>query len=167
MGNFSSSDFVTLNISAADQTTYYSYWGGVIDGYWFDNTTGLTPPLFSSDVLIDSGTAYIIPSRDVFYNYNALWTPNATFVPFGGSEAPGYYYVDCDATAPDFSVVIGGQYVNISSSDLIYRTVNGTCRSSVILGTNAPRSILGMPLFKSNVVVFDGDTNAMHFAPKP
>lgn len=166
MGDFSNTDFVTLNISAADTRSNYAYWGGIIDGTTFDNTSGLTPAMYSSDVLLDSGTAYMIISRDTFTNYNQLWVPSATFVTFTGAEAPGYYYVDCDATAPDLSVVIGGKYINVSASDMIYRTENGTCRSAIVAGTNVPGSILGMPFFKSNVVVFDGDAKAMHIGPK-
>lgn len=166
MGDFSDTEFVTLNISDANKRGAYSFWGGIIDGTTFDNSSGLTPAMYSTDVLVDSGTAYMILGRDTFPNYNQLWVPNATFVAFSGAEAPGYYYVDCDASAPDLSIVIGGKYVNISSTDLIYRTEDGTCRSAVVAGYNAPRSILGMPFFKSNVVVFDGDNEAMHFGPK-
>lgn len=167
MGDFSNTEFVTLPISDAYTHEKYAFWGGAIDGSTFDNSSGLTPAMYRSAVLLDSGTAFLFLGRDTFTNYNQLWVPNSTFVPFGGAEAPGYYYVDCDATAPDLSIVIGGKYVNVSSSDLIYRTENGTCRSSLVAGMNVPSSILGMPFFKSNVVVFDGDARAMHIGPKP
>lgn len=166
MGDFRNTEFVTLPISTADTRATHSFWGGVIDGTTFDNASGLTPAMYTSDVLVDSGTAYMILGRDTFTNYNQLWVPNATFVTFSGAEAPGYYYVDCDATAPDLSVVIGGKYLNVSAQDLIYRTENGACRSTIVAGTNSPRAILGMPFFKSNVVVFDGDAKAMHIGPK-
>jgi hypothetical protein len=109
----------------------YSYWSGIIEGYTFGNNTGPNATnLYQSDVLVDSGTAYMILNPNIFAEYNALWTPPATFVTFTGTQAPGYYYVGCNAAAPDFNIVIVSQNVVIPSGDLIYRTEDGVADPS-------------------------------------
>ncbi|CAJ2512591.1 Uu.00g056060.m01.CDS01 [Anthostomella pinea] len=160
-GDVDTAEFVTLNISADFKKEGYSYWGGNIDGWTYPNDTasGYATP-FATDVLVDSGTAYMKVDRGTTGLYNALWT--------GGSTVSGdYYVIDCNATAPDFSVIIAGETRNISSHDLVYRLADGTCQSSITEAINSPQFILGAPFFKSNLVVFDGDAEAIHVAQKP
>lgn len=160
-GDIDTADFVTLNISDYFKKEGYSYWGGYLDGWTYPNDTasGYATP-FSTQALVDSGTAYMKVDRDSTTIYNALWTGGSTL-------SDGYYVIDCNATAPDFSILIAGQTRNISSNDLVYRLADGTCRSSITEAINTPQFILGAPFFKSNLVVFDGDAEAIHIAQKP
>lgn len=160
--------FATVNISAADTEGEYAYWGGVVDGWTYPTnttTSGYATP-FSSDVLFDSGTAYMVLDRGTFAAYNSLWSGGSELRRTNLTNSPHYYYIHCNATAPDLSIIIGGQTRNISSEDLIYRYPNGTCMSSVTPDDNSPHDILGAPFFKSNVVIFDGDEKAIHVAQK-
>lgn len=159
--------FASVPISAADTKATYTKWGGIVQGWTYPtNTTssGFATP-FASDVLFDSGTAFLRLDVDSFTNYNQLWSGSTPrFQRVSGTEQ--YYYIDCNATAPDFAFLLGGETRNVSSADLIYRLENGTCRSSVTQGVNSPMYVLGAPFFKSNVVVFDGDAQAIHVATK-
>lgn len=160
-GDVDTADFVTLNISDSYKEKGYSYWGGHIDGWTYPNKTasGYAKP-FANDVLFDSGTAYMKVDSISTELYNALWTGGSTL-------SDNYYLIDCNSTAPDFTIIIEDQTRNISSHDLVYRLPNGTCRSSITEQINSPHFILGAPFFKSNLVVFDGDVEAIHIAQKP
>lgn len=106
--------------------------------------------------LIDSGTSLVyVPTADAVA-FNSLFSPAAT------PDSSGTYYVDCSATAPEFSVVIGGYLFPLNPVDLLVPIGNGNCMSGIQdAGTGS--NILGDVFFKNVVAIFDWGNGQMEF----
>jgi len=109
-----------------------------------DDTTNL-------QILVDSGAdAFQVPVAAA-NSLNSYWSP------------PGTYYnegqdlnIECDAVlTQEIGVAIGGVVYRISSEDLIYTNEQGNCWS-LIQGTDGTQGFLiGDPLLKNVLAVFD------------
>ncbi|KAJ7234054.1 aspartic peptidase domain-containing protein [Mycena haematopus] len=87
-----------------------------IDAYTFPGSDALVTA--SNNTLLDSGTTLNWVTSKVAAAFNALFVPPATL-----DEESGMYLVDCDATAPVFTVVI---VPVIGSSENATTCVSGT-----------------------------------------
>lgn len=96
---------------------------------------------------------------------------NKAFNPPGVFDAESHVYiVDCNATTPDFGIILDGQtFWHRSPEDLIYRHVSGFCYSSIAppaeddgIGLN----FLGDAFLRNVVSVFDFGKEEMRFAAR-
>ena len=116
----------------------------------------------SVQYIVDSGTTLnYLPTPDADA-VNALFDPPAY-------EEEGLYYVDCDATAPDISVVIGGMEFATNPVDLkLFIDEGNTCVSGIQDGGAVDESlfILGDVFLKNVLAVFDVGAAEMRFAER-
>ncbi|KAK2608322.1 hypothetical protein N8I77_006940 [Diaporthe amygdali] len=95
---------------------------------------------------------------------------NNAFSPPGAFDAESRLYnVDCNATTPEFGVVLDGQTFWHLSEDLIYRRVDGSCFSSVAPtaeGDGVGLNFLGDAFLRNVVSVFDFGREEMRFASR-
>ncbi|KKK16930.1 hypothetical protein AOCH_005148, partial [Aspergillus ochraceoroseus] len=145
-----------------------SYWAitnqGIAWGDHHQNTTAY-------QTIIDSGSPLISVPESVATAYNALFSSPAA----SWDSTQGAYVVDCNATAPAFSVTIGGQTFALDKSDLVIQTGEDFCLSAIVPGitidvgngTSTPAlHILGAPFLKNVVAVFDFGNHEMKFAAR-
>ena len=149
------------NISpAGNQTAGYYFYTVDIDEYIFpgSNATGLGLTGAGKQAILDTGTTVNWVPTELAKAYNVQFEPAATYV-----EDQGYYFVQCNATVPEFDVVIGGKTFTIDSKDQILRWLWSTDESGeelCISGTqdggdpSDPNTIYLMgDVFLHNVVV--------------
>ncbi|KAJ7623708.1 acid protease [Roridomyces roridus] len=93
------------------------YWFYTVDvaAFVFTDSTSLSTA--NNNTILDTGTTLNYLPTDVAKNYNAGFKPKATF-----DEEQGLYFVACNATAPVFSVNIGGKLFPIDPRDQILTT---------------------------------------------
>ncbi|MCJ1401797.1 hypothetical protein MMC11_005014 [Xylographa trunciseda] len=113
-----------------------------------------------SVVIVDSGTTLLYAPTKVAYAVNAQFNPPAVF-----DESQGAFFVDCNATAPAFGVVIGGATFNINPLDLILYNGGGPCLSG-IQDAGDSFGILGDVFLKNVLAVYDVGASAMIFAAR-
>lgn len=109
-------------------TTQPAYYTLQVDSFNFPGSGSLNTktPL----TILDSGTTLIYVPDAVANAFNKHWSPPAKY-----SKSQGAFVVDCDATAPYFSVTIGGKTFTTTPADLIYPSgTAGQCISSVLRG---------------------------------
>jgi len=80
------------------------------------------------------------------------------------------YFVDCDAVAPVFSVVVGGVAFVVNPRDLIFRAwqdeLTGLCMTAIGSGGTGPY-ILGATFLQNVLAVFDVGYAQMRFIGRP
>jgi len=122
-----------------------------VDEVLYDTTGGNN----SAHYTIDSGTFYnFIPNADAAA-FNALFSPPGRYV-------DGAYLVHCNATAPSFTVVIGGQKFPMNPLDLIQLppVIPGFCWSTILPSENE-ENVLGAVFLKNVLAVFDWGNRQM------
>lgn len=111
--------------------------------------------------IVDSGTSLIyLPQVQVLY-INAAFDPPSTV-----DQNTGYDVIPCNATAPEFGIVIGGTTFYINGEDMILDLDlgGGMCASGVQNGGGAV-NILGDVFLRNVIAVFDVGSAEMRFAP--
>ena len=148
------------NISPTSNKTDYYVYTVDIDSYIFpgSNATGLGLTGAGKQAILDTGTTVNWVPTELAKAYNAQFEPAATYV-----EDQGYYFVQCNATIPEFDVVIGGKTFTIDAKDQILHWLWSTDESGeelCISGTqdggdpSDPKTIYLMGgVFLHNVVV--------------
>ncbi|KAF9871875.1 alpha-l-rhamnosidase [Colletotrichum karsti] len=175
---------VALSSRRPEAKTEYSFYTILPDGYVIKNTT-LAPTsnetLASSKwntavakpagflnsttpTIVDSGTTLMYVPSDIAEAY-ANSIPGAFLEIFSGA-----YYAPCNATLPDFGIVINGHTFYANKDDLLFTsdpTDNGdgttVCLLGVTDGGEGPY-ILGDTMMNSLVTVFDVGAGMMRFA---
>ncbi len=99
-------------------------------------------------MIIDSGYNGLEIPKAVTTALHSAWSPP-------GVDMGTNFFLDCDATLPDFGMRIGGTTFGIKAEDLIGQMPNGTCYSVVIAGLAPNGYSLGDPLLWNTLVVFD------------
>jgi hypothetical protein len=94
-----------------------------------------------------------------------LFDPPGKFL----SDEGGIYFTTCNATVPDFAVVIGGQTLSISAADMLLQdlrdeTQDDYCAIGIQDGDVINNYILGEPFLNNVVAVFDVGASEMRFA---
>ena len=107
--------------------------------------------------VVDSGTTLIYLPNPVSNAINRIF---ATYDPTGGT-----WYADCNATAPSWDLIIGGQSFSIDPRDMIVENSDGVCLSGVQDAFNG-FAILGDVFLKNVLAVFDVGNLEMRFAQK-
>jgi hypothetical protein len=96
---------------SSSKTPLYEFYNTNIDAYVFPGSTKVKT---AGTAILDSGTTLNYVPSAVAKAYNAKWVPPAKFV-----ADEDTYYVNCNATAPAFSVVIGGKSFSIDGRDQV------------------------------------------------
>ncbi|KXH35426.1 hypothetical protein CSIM01_10185 [Colletotrichum simmondsii] len=154
--------YVIKNVTMAptsNQTLAASKWNNaVLKPAGFYNST--TP------TIVDSGTTLMYVPSDISDAF-AAGVPNSFYDIFSGA-----YYAPCDATVPDFGIVISGHTFYADKADLIQSSDpldngDGTfvCLLGVTDGGEGPY-ILGDTMMNSLVTVFDVGAGMMRFASR-
>jgi hypothetical protein len=112
----------------------------------------------TTNIIVDSGSTVSELPSDIAAAVNAL------FQPPGILGSSGEYTVDCDATPPDFSVVIGGVSLAVSAEDMIYRGGSSSICISSIIGVDGDLFALGDSFLRNVVVVVDYEYELLWFA---
>jgi hypothetical protein len=120
----------------ANVSTFLLYWNINIDSYNFPNSSNFELSGSGKQAIVDSGTGVTKLPTNISQAVNDAFRPPATLI-----EELGLYIVNCNATAPDFSVTIGGVKFPVGPQDLIVPTgiVDGTaiCASGIQPGGDA------------------------------
>lgn len=135
--------------------TELAFYAISVDGFSFGEETadGL-------QVIIDSGAAIIELPEALATSINSQWTPP------GQDDGQGDIILDCGATITNsVGITIGGTTLFIEPEDLIVSGPNGTCLSAVTPGVST-EFILGDPLLKNTLAVFDWEGSQMSFYPR-
>lgn len=141
-GNFTTVPLVSVYANSLPDRYYpVKVDGASIGGSLIANSTSFT-------AIVDSGsTNNYFPLR-VANSINSRFSPPAVY-----NARTGVYAVNCNATAPTVSVIIGGQPFTISPADILLRSgTSNTCRSGIISGTDV--YILGDVFMRNVVAVF-------------
>ncbi|KAF2239660.1 acid protease [Viridothelium virens] len=118
------------------------------------------PNVTNIQAVIDSGTTLIYLPYPVTKAINSLFGSQANYDPTVDT-----WFVDCNATAPSWSLTIGGQNFNINPLDMIIQGLDGSCVSGVQDAFNG-FSILGDVFLKTVLAVFDLGNAEMRFATR-
>lgn len=94
--------------TSAPHPTYF-YYTVDVHSYDFPNSSSITAA--NNNTIVDSGTTLNLVPTEVAQAYNSGWG-NVTW-------RSGSYYVDCDAKAPPFAVVLGGKTFTIDPRDQV------------------------------------------------
>jgi hypothetical protein len=89
----------------------YLYWTVPVDKYVFPGSAKLAT---NGTAILDTGTTLNYLPKPIAAAVNKQFKPPATY-----SEEEGVYTVACNATAPAFSVVLGGVAFAVDGKDLI------------------------------------------------
>ncbi|KAJ5097514.1 hypothetical protein N7456_008235 [Penicillium angulare] len=170
-----SSHFSTVPVEITDNIPLWytsgkktrSYWSTTITNVTYGSSmSNLTSNSTSFQAFFDSGNYISYLPSAVVDPINALFSPPAVY-----DSSLGLYVVDCSAKTPEFGLYLGDQMFFHDGSDLIYQTGEGFCVSS--LGSSEDVSlggltlnIVGVPLLKNVVAVFDFGKNEMRFSKK-
>ncbi|MCJ1320011.1 hypothetical protein MMC15_005347 [Xylographa vitiligo] len=140
----------------------FSFTGSENTRYSEESGLPLTRPATDAEsvVIVDSGTTLLYAPTKVAYAVNAQFNPPAFF-----DKSQGAFFVDCDATAPAFGVVIGRATFNINPLDLILYNGGGPCLSG-IQDAGDSFGILGDVFLKNVLAVYDVGASAMIFAAR-
>lgn len=158
------------NPAFSKQNSYYTI---TPDGFAYKNatssgnltasygSTGLETLSTKYPTIVDSGTSLIyLPQAQVLY-INAAFDPPTTL-----DQETGYDVIPCNATAPEFGVIIGGTTFYINAKDMVLDIglESGMCVSGVQNGGGAV-NILGDVFLRNVIAVFDVGSAQMRFAP--
>lgn len=140
--------------------TFYTITVGGLTWASDNGTAGYNNTAYQT--IVDSGTTLnYIPTEEAAA-FNTFFDPPATL-----DEDNGLYFVDCNATAPSFGVMISEEIFLTNPYDLISPNGDGTCLSGIQDGGSGP-FILGDVFLKNVLAVFDltpGDYQ-MHFSAR-
>ncbi|KAJ7483177.1 acid protease [Mycena latifolia] len=104
--------YSTTTGEPSNKNPVYFYYTVDVGAYVFHGSTKLNTS--NSNTILDTGTTLnYLPSK-VAKAYNTGFVPTATY-----DEDQGLYFVGCNATAPAFSVTIGGKNFPIDARDQI------------------------------------------------
>ncbi|EIN11164.1 acid protease [Punctularia strigosozonata HHB-11173 SS5] len=98
----------TVSSSPAKEDFFYTV---DVDSYVFPGSHKLAT---NGSAILDTGTTLNYVPTPIAKAFNKGFKPAAKYV-----EDEGTYYVDCNATAPDFAVTIGGVEFSVSGKDNI------------------------------------------------
>ena len=163
-GNFASTPIEFLAIEEIPgQAPAYTFYTITVEALTWTSDSGVTGSNTTAyQSIVDSGTTLnYIPSESAA-EFNTFFDPPATL-----DADFGIYFVDCNAVAPSFSVLISGETFLTNPYDLILPNGDGTCISGIQDGGEGP-FILGDVFLKNVLAVFDltpGDYQ-MHFSPR-
>ena len=115
----------------------------------------------TEQVIVDSGTTLNYVSDDVAQVTNLLFDPPAAY-----SAKDNVYYVDCDATPPQFGVDIGGQIFLTNRDDMIIDEGYGSCITGITNAGTDFIGILGDVFLKNVLAVFDVGASQMRFSAR-
>jgi len=128
----------------------------IINADWtFPGSNKLPRSNLTSAVIIDSGSTVNSVPTAIAAAVNAQFQPAATL---GDS---GTWFVDCNAKAPPFGIVVGGVKFLVNPVDMLRPEPNGQC-SSTVTATNGD-AILGDSWMRSVVAVFDVGNKQLQF----
>ncbi|KAJ6616971.1 acid protease [Mycena sp. CBHHK59/15] len=104
--------YSTTTGAPSNTDTVYFYYTVDVDGYTFPGSTKVATA--NNNTILDTGTTLNYLPTGVAKAYNARWVPKATY-----DADQGLYFVGCNATAPAFTVTIGGKKFPIDARDQI------------------------------------------------
>ncbi|KAL4929755.1 aspartic peptidase domain-containing protein [Aspergillus undulatus] len=164
--------YEAADLRSANGTRLRSYWATTVERLTYGGDGEYTD---SYQTIVDSGAPMNYVPYEVAEAYNDLYSPRGSW-----SDMQGTYIVDCGATAPDFSVQVGGTTFTLNPVDLILHTGEEyndeeLCLSTITRGletavdeedpTNTTELyILGASFLKDVVAVFDFGNSQMRFA---
>lgn len=138
----------------ADQ---YSFYCISPDGMQWGQTEDTVKYLY----IVDSATSFLYLPSVLAAAVNAAFNPSAEWDPLFGA-----YFVDCDATAPDFNIVIDHEPFSMRGADLInenlFNPLTGKCATTISDGGSGP-FVLGNVFLKNVLAVFDLERAQMRF----
>ena len=153
---------VTVAIEKFENTTDYTHYVTTVEGFHYP---GAPAGAGKGQYILDTGTVPITIDKEVTEAFGASFDP-----PAWQNETLGGYVVQCNATAPDFSVEIAGHVFKVNGKDLI---LNGPpeypfCLMGVQAGVTAPGypPILGSVFLRNVLAVFDVGKTQMTIASR-
>ncbi|KAL9087498.1 MAG: hypothetical protein Q9165_006609 [Trypethelium subeluteriae] len=150
----------------------YSFYTITVEGFPYPNTSSSFahnsqellhsrwPNVTNIQAVIDSGTSLTYLPYPITRAINSLFGSQANYDPTVDT-----WFVDCNATAPSWSLTIGGQTFNINPIDMIIPGLDDSCVSGVQDAFNG-FSILGDVFLKNVLAVFDLGSAEMRFAAR-
>lgn len=149
-----------INVSSEDYTSaellpLEGFYSIALDSYVLDGTSYYA----GEQVIIDSGANDFEVPGGTADLLNGLWSPPATPVSDGSGGI--IYVVDCDATLTvSVGVTIGGTDYFITPSDLIGGS-DGSCYSLINSPSAGLPPIIGDPLLRNVLAVFNWNSNVL------
>ncbi|KAJ6525127.1 acid protease [Mycena capillaripes] len=104
---------VTPRIPSNGPRSEFFYYTVDVEAYTFPGSNRVVTK--NNNTILDTGTTLNLVPTDVAAAYNAKFHPEAML----DEDFFGFYVVDCNATVPDFGVVIGGKTFSIDVRDQI------------------------------------------------
>lgn len=141
--------------------TSYGYYLVDVNAYNFPESSELYT---GGQAFLDTGTTVIYAPTRVAREYNKAFDPPARY-----NHYEGTYYVSCTATAPPFSVTIGGVKFRITSGDAILPIGDGRCMSGIQDGGSPEDGnifILGDTFLHNVVATFNVKSNEVTLAAR-
>lgn len=138
----------------SDGSKQLAYYTVNVTSYNFSGADKLSQK--NNQAILDTGTTLNYLPPNIAREYNAKFSPKATL-------QDGYYYVDCDAKVPAFSVTIGGKKFTVDGKDNVVpggtdENGNEVCYSGVQDGYSFGIYILGDVFLHNVVSTFNIDT---------
>ena len=125
-----------------------------VEGLYYGSLGRVQTNNSADQYIVDSGTTNnVIPAQDAI-KLNALFDPPAVLV-------RGSFRVQCNASAPNFTYMIGGKPFHMNTKDLIIDLREGNLCLSGMQGSPTPPYILGIPFHKNVLAVYDWENNQM------
>lgn len=121
-------------------------------------TTNLT----SFQAVVDTGSPLNLVPAAIAEAVSNAFSPPGVF-----DAESQVYMVDCNATTPEFGVILDGQtFWHQSPEDLIVRDPGDLCYSSIVPSDGIGFNILGLVFMRNVVSVFDFGKEEMRFAAR-
>lgn len=164
-GDFASTaiQFLNADFLAPGSSPAYQFYIITIGGLIWQSDSGTVGyDNNATQYIVDSGTTLIYTPKADAAAFNALFSPPAIL-----DEDYDLYFVECNATAPEFGVMISEEIFVLNPYDLILPNGDGTCISGIQDGGTGPY-ILGDVFLKNVLAVFDltpGEYE-MHFSAR-
>jgi hypothetical protein len=141
-----------------------------IDGFSLNGKS--LPVVGGPDIqwIVDSGTTELWLPTPAFVAISEAYDPPAGGQYINQDGFPGYS-VDCNATAPEFSIIIGGTNFRVNPLDMILQETSKEGETVCSIGffdggTDSVLYILGDTFQRNVVSVFDVGAAEMRFAPR-
>lgn len=150
----------TVPLVKAEGKEVYTFYLIPVDGFHFPGASAETEKVVYE---VDIGTVPNIVNESMAEAYNARYDPPAWF-----NQTLGQWLVQCNATAAEFSVEIGGVNFEQNPKDMILGGEEGYpfCLSGLQNTTDPDSFILGSAFARSILAVFDIDKNQMTIASR-
>ncbi|OJJ50737.1 hypothetical protein ASPZODRAFT_54773 [Penicilliopsis zonata CBS 506.65] len=164
---------IPLNFTSGKRVR--SYWSISISGATYgpasngsdsddsSSSSSLTTNSTSFQAFVDSGNYVSFLPAAIVDPINKMFSPPATY-----DASLSAWVVDCAATAPTFGLQIGNQTFFHNGSDLIYQLgdicITSLTSSESVAYEGVVLNIIGVPLLKNVVAVFDFGNNEMRFS---